>query len=56
MAAKLLVMDFEILARSAILAAPRVSIENQESQLCIGFRTELDSRIFRKDLDHAEAF
>ena len=56
MAAKLLVMDFEILRRSAILAMPAVSVENQESELCICFVTELDSRIFRKNFDHAETF
>jgi hypothetical protein len=56
MAAKLLVMDFEILQRSTILATPTVSVEYRESQLCIGFGTELDSRIFRNDFDHAETF
>ena len=56
MAAKLLMMDFEILRRSAVLATPAVSVEYHESQLCIGFGTELDSRLFRKELDHAEAF
>jgi len=56
MAAKTLVMDFEIQGRSAILTTPAVSVEYYESQLCIGFRTKLDLRIFRKDFDHAEAF
>jgi len=39
MAAKLLVMDFEILGRSATLATPAVSVKYDEPQLCIRFGT-----------------
>ena len=56
MVAKLLMMDFEILGRSAILATPAVSIEYHESQLCVRFRADLDSRTFLQDFDHADAF
>lgn len=56
MAAKTLVMNFEILGRSAILATPGISVEYDEPQLRILLRTELDSRIFRTDIDHADAF
>jgi hypothetical protein len=56
MAAKLLVMDFEILSRSAILATPAVSVKYYEPQLLIRFGTELGSRVLPKNFDHAEAF
>jgi hypothetical protein len=55
-AAKLLVMDFEILPRSATLTSPPISVEYRKSQLCIGFGNKLDSRIFRKKFDHADVF
>jgi hypothetical protein len=55
MAAKLLMMDFEILGRSAILATPAVSVEYDEFQLNIRFGAELSPRELRKDFNH-EAF
>jgi hypothetical protein len=39
MAAELLVMDFEIFQRSAILATPAGSVKYDEPQLCIRFGT-----------------
>ncbi|MFI5072082.1 MAG: hypothetical protein ACHP8A_14450 [Terriglobales bacterium] len=56
MASKLLMMDFEVSGRSAVLTTPAISFEYREFQLCIGFGSELNSRIFRKDPDHADAF
>jgi hypothetical protein len=54
-AAKLFVMDFEILKRSAILATPAVAVKDLEFQLSIRFGTELGSEPLWKDFDH-EAF
>jgi hypothetical protein len=54
--AKLSVMDFEILSRSAILATPAVAVEYHEPQPCICFGAEVGSWTLRQNLNHADTF